>query len=1009
MRQRWRMLPVLLSLALFAAAHPVVAAETVIGHGFTADGYAHIVLEMPHSLLSDMELEGKHLVVRFLRPVRGRFDAIPEAVPDYVQRAEMSDDNRSIVFDLTRRLRLYTTALRGSVLIDLYPVEPEHRSQDATAGSTPVGGRPGMSRNEVRIRTRPMPPRHNPAPPVKLVNSDPVTSAEAQPAAVVVPIPPAPGKDVQTAGATPRAGKPRSDRFISAPEKGVPVRYAADGKGFSLTFDWPVPVAAAVFRRNGILWMVFDRATPLNLGPARAAGGSATTSLEPVSLPLATGARLSIASGMRPAVQREGDAWIVTVRPGLATPVHGIPVVAQPRAPGEPRLFLPVADATDPVPVDDPATGESVQAVPVRSAGTGIGSDHVFPQLQLLASAQGIAVRARSDGIRVRRVRGGVQVTAAGGLLLSDPDARSGKGDVRWPGDKEAKPRLLRIAAWQRADTNFTESRQKLEQAVATASKSEIGRRRLELAQFFFANGFAADALGVLELIRKDEPIAREPAFKALVGAAALMTGNLKLAEANLMDPGLDGQGEVSLWRGALRARSGGWNAAARYFGHAEGLLRFYPDPYRSKFLLLAARASLETGDAGRATRYLDLLDSARPDQAQKSEAGYLRGRALRMSGEADAAVAVWDKVIRNGRGAGRVEAKLGRIEVLTKQGAMKPEQAIDRLEQLRFAWRGDDIERAVLLRLADLYLEQKHYERGLATLRRAIAYFPGNPENDALRRRMRDVYAALFFDGKAKRLSAVKAVTIFKEFYNLLPADSRGDAMIRSLVDRLVSVDLLDQAAKLLRNQVEHRLAGKEHARIGARLAAIWLLDEKPENAIRALDDSGQGTPLPELAAERARLRARALADLGETGKALVAIAGDDGPKAQLLRAEINWDARNWTSAAISYGQLAQKIRPSGKGLSDRDSRLVLSWAAALVLAGDKAGLVQLRRRFDLTMEKGPYASAYDVIADQVGDTVQDFPALLEKVREVDQYARFMDTYRDTLEKPAAQTSAVN
>ena len=55
---------------------------------------------------------------------------------------------------------------------------------------------------------------------------------------------------------------------------------------------------------------------------------------------------------------------------------------------------------------------------------------------------------------------------------------------------------------------------------------------------------------------------------------------------------------------------------------------------------------------------------------------------------------------------------------------------------------------------------------------------------------------------------------------------------MIRRLADRLVSVDLLDQAAELLQYQVDNRLQGAARAQVATRLAVIYLMNRKPDKA---------------------------------------------------------------------------------------------------------------------------------------------------------------------------------
>src|SRR5207237_256764 len=69
-----------------------------------------------------------------------------------------------------------------------------------------------------------------------------------------------------------------------------------------------------------------------------------------------------------------------------------------------------------------------------------------------------------------------------------------------------------------------------------------------------------------------------------------------------------------------------------------------------------------------------------------------------------------------------------------------------------------------------------------------------------------------------------------------LTPIGRRGDEMIRRLADRLVAVDLLDQAAELLQHQVDHRLQGAARSQVATRLAVVYLMNRKPDRTLAAL-----------------------------------------------------------------------------------------------------------------------------------------------------------------------------
>ena len=87
---------------------------------------------------------------------------------------------------------------------------------------------------------------------------------------------------------------------------------------------------------------------------------------------------------------------------------------------------------------------------------------------------------------------------------------------------------------------------------------------------------------------------------------------------------------------------------------------------------------------------------------------------------------------------------------------------------------------------------------------------------------------------------------------------------MIRKLADRLVAVDLLDQAAELLQYQVDKRLEGSARAQVAAKLAMVYLANRKPDLAITALRSTRIADLSGELRQQRLLLEARAQSDIG-------------------------------------------------------------------------------------------------------------------------------------------------
>src|SRR5262249_62419748 len=121
-----------------------------------------------------------------------------------------------------------------------------------------------------------------------------------------------------------------------------------------------------------------------------------------------------------------------------------------------------------------------------------------------------------------------------------------------------------------------------------------------------------------------------------------------------------------------------------------------------------------------------------------------------------------------------------------------------------------------------------------------------------------------------------------FFDFRDLTPIGRRGDEMIRRLADRLISVDLLDQAAELLQHQVDHRLEGAGRAQVATRLAVVYLMNRKADRALAALRAARTAELSNDLRSQRLLLQARARSDLGRHDGALEAGAHIPGPDAE-------------------------------------------------------------------------------------------------------------------------------
>jgi hypothetical protein len=217
--------------------------------------------------------------------------------------------------------------------------------------------------------------------------------------------------------------------------------------------------------------------------------------------------------------------------------------------------------------------------------------------------------------------------------------------------------------------------------------------------------------------------------------------------------------------------------------------------------------------------------------------------------------------------------------------------------------------------------------------------------------RQAQDMAASLFADlylgTRGDDMPPVEALAVFYEYRELTPIGRRGDEMIRRLADRLVAIDLLDQAAELLQYQIDKRLEGAARAQVAARLAMVYLTNRKPDRAISALRGSRIADLAGELRQQRLLLEARAQSDVGRHDLALDIISNLGGREAIRLRSDIYWASRQWREAAeqieLYYADRWRDFKPLNPAEKSDVIRAVVGYA----LAEDAIGLARFREKY--------------------------------------------------------------
>ncbi|MBI4966791.1 MAG: tetratricopeptide repeat protein [Rhodospirillales bacterium] len=988
------------------------------------DDFSRLVFDWPSPVGYQVTKQGEQVSVVFQRPGRVNTEAVKASLPQFLSGIDVAPQRGGLTVTLfvpeASRVRHFTSGPK--VVVDILKpagAEPSSAARRAPAAEPAAKAAPPITDSGLPTDLLALAKGRQPAPaapPTKGAAGNgarppaPATAGREPVSDAPAPAPPV-GMGGQAAPAQPMAATPPplpapvlDDEEIEALPSTGPPRTA------SLSFTWSQATAAAVFRRAGYLWVMFDRYQEIDLRLQRQLGNEIVRSVEQMPSKNFTILRMVLEQGYSPTLRRENLLWILDLGRGPLRPVKPVEVKPQAESVTGPRVMINVAEAGSALPLVDPEMGDTIFVVPVVTLGVGVYPGLDLPEAEILPTAQGIAVVKRADGVEARSSRAGIEVVRVpGGLHFTKDADRLGGAYAAAPVDSAA----FGIDRWQQGEPEkFLDTFHDLTVAAGNLLPEQRGPARLTLARFLVANGHGAEALGVLRTHILAEPSAAELApFRAVRAVANVLQHRTQDALDDLTHPSLANLPEAQFWKTIAIAESEGrperHNEALK---EGLGSLGGYPRALKLRAGMIAAEAAVAAADDLTVQRLMEVLQPLVETPLDKARLALLEGGFDDITGATDSALEKYKKAEDGPGRLERAKAQLGRIELLLRNKRIERKEAIRDLERMRFAWRGDDFEFNLLRRLAELQLEEKDYVNGLRTLKLAVAGFREHREVESAAAVMTDVFARLYLEGDADALPPFTAIALYDEFKELTPVGPRGDEMIRKLADRLAAVDLLDRAAELLGQQVRFRLNGAEKSRIGFRQALLNVLDKKPEKALEALAASDvQGMP-EDLERSRRLLKARALADLNRVPEALTAIGADTHRDALLLKAEIHWTRREWGPVAQTFEALVPKPEAKvekGGQLTDQQARFVLNWAVALIMGNDERGLAKLRRTFLPYMEATAYKDAFHLMTNEPNADGVDSGRGLSRIKEVENFQSFMAGYRDRLR--SERLSAIN
>lgn len=816
--------------------------------------------------------------------------------------------------------------------------------------------------------------------------AEPAKSEAAKPEAAKVEVPKA-----ETPKAEPvKTEAPKKAQAAPAPapqavrEKAATVEAQRDSDGLRVTFAFTTPTPAAMFRRADTVWLVFDKTGSIDVDAIRAKGGAIIGDVSLLPLEKGQAVRIRLNRPQMPSLESDprggGKDWTLTFADRVQAPPLPLMVLRNITDPALANVSVPLANPGQLHKFVDPDAGDTLLVVTAPPPVRGFIKRQDFVELSLLESVHGVVVHPNSDDVSAEVGSDKVMLGRPGGLTLSSADVAAERATAA------VRP-LFDAVEWRKnQDENFLPRLDALIKAAANAEPEQKTQARLDLANFYMARAMYQEARGVTNLIYSETKQGSEEAAVMMVHAvASILIGHPDRALKDLANPAIGNGYDSQLWKGFAFARQEKWADAREKFKNAEFAIASLPLDLQRIVTADAMRASLEVKDYAGASRRRSELDVIGVPEPMKPQIAVLRGRLAEALGYDKDALDAYKFAAATADRQAAAEGKQLWVLLRQKRGEVGQAEALRELETLSAIWRGDGIEVKTLQRMAQIYADTARYSDSFAAVKTATRLQP----NSELSRQAQDaasaLFAQLYLSPKGEDMKPVDALGMFYEYRELTPIGRRGDEMIRRLAERLVTVDLLDQAAELLQYQVDKRLEGAARAQVAARLAMVYLTNRKPDRAIGALRSTRIADLSGELRQQRLLLEARAQSDVGRHDLALDIISNITGREAIRLRSDIYWASRQWREASeqieLYYADRWRDFKPLNAAEKADVVRAVVGYA----LAEDAIGLARFREKYAPLMNGDADKLAFDMASKPAASNSTEFALIAKMAASVD------------------------
>lgn len=747
-------------------------------------------------------------------------------------------------------------------------------------------------------------------------------------------------------------------------------------------------IGASIFQRGLDLWVVFDVRKDFYI-PESQYIDSWSQYIDPMNTIL----KIKLKKPLSVTASKNSKNWVLNLSSTTSTNKSKSYIISETKS-DTLTMIQPIKSVPRIITVRDKDIGDLLVIAPLPEQNSRLDKEKNMIDYKIIPSTQGVALSLISEDVHVSYSGNDKAIEVVSNYKI--PDLKNESDSYL---NDSTNSVLLLDGMLMNGDQYLVQKNILLRAIVDSKDKSSQASAEMTLAKFYFANSMYHESKGMIDLVSKDNPDQINQVTPGLMNAVSMvMMGDNIGARTVFADlktrykthPSIV---EINIWD-RYNEHSLGANISSIGILDSHNLVNSYHDFFYWKLML----AELAIANNTKNFKLIDqLLSNARQssDLLINNNLKFYKAQYYYLQGQDNLAEQLLQEIkVTPANGRDFMMADLQLIKILYEQRKIDWISAVQKLHELRFVWRGDDLELKLLTSLAIAYKQNGDVINAIRTYKYILDAFGKQGNNTFfVTAQIVELYQRIFLSEEMQELDDFTVIALFYEFKDFTPIGVEGDKAVLGIARRMLNLDLLDMAIGILQHQVTYRLRGVERIITSNHLALVYLMDKKPQEALKVMEETDKENTNFVGYKQRNELKAKALIDLGRYQEALDYMKGDPSEDVVALKLEAYFMANKWTDYITLSEPILHKKISAGDIIKGEESQDVLRLAISYSMLNRTEDLDYLSK--SIITENSDLKNVIDFLKD-TNKPIN--PHSVDKSLNIDRMKSFVDNQKELL-----------